>query len=100
MSIFIHLMTNTTMNIDILTEKHQLHKSDTGSGPLQIIGLTARITHLTAHLKTHPKDFHSRRGLIAMTNKRRRLFEYINKHHPTQSVEISKDLGLKRKHVH
>jgi len=57
--------------------KHQKHGKDTGSAPVQIGILTEKIKSLTAHLKTHPKDNHSRRGLIMMVGKRRKLLNFL-----------------------
>ncbi len=59
---------------------HRVHAKDTGSCEVQIALLSARITHLTGHLQKHRKDFHSRRGLIMMSNKRRKLLSYLKRH--------------------
>lgn len=56
---------------------HRKHDSDTGSPEVQIALLTARINQLTEHLKTHKKDHHSRRGLLMMVGRRRRLLDYV-----------------------
>ena len=60
-----------------LIKKYQLHEGDTGSPEVQIAILTAKITYLTDHLKQHPKDHHSRRGLLKMVGQRRSLLNYV-----------------------
>lgn len=60
-----------------LIKQFQKDGKDTGSSEVQIALLTARINHLTEHLRDHRKDFHSRRGLIQMTNRRRKLLNYL-----------------------
>jgi small subunit ribosomal protein S15 len=62
-----------------LVEKFRTHESDTGSPEVQIALLTARITYLTEHFKTHAKDHHSRRGLLKLVSKRRGLLSYLKK---------------------
>ena len=62
-----------------LVEKFRTHESDTGSPEVQIALLTERISYLTEHFKTHTKDHHSRRGLLKMVSKRRRLLSYLKK---------------------
>ncbi len=57
--------------------KHRTHESDTGSPEVQIALLTERISHLTEHLKVHKKDHHSRRGLLMMVGRRRRMLDYV-----------------------
>ena len=57
--------------------EHKLHESDTGSPEVQIALLTARINELTEHLKMHKKDHHSRRGLLMMVGRRRRMLDYV-----------------------
>ena len=59
--------------------EYATHEGDTGSPEVQIALLTERINHLTQHLKTHKKDHHSRRGLLAMVGRRRRLLDYLTK---------------------
>jgi small subunit ribosomal protein S15 len=71
------------------------HESDTGSPDVQIALLSQRISHLTEHLRTHRKDFHSRRGLIAMTNRRRKLLDYVKKHDLDKYKELISRLGLR-----
>lgn len=62
-----------------LIDKFRTHESDTGSPEVQIALLTERISYLTEHFKTHAKDHHSRRGLMLMVSKRRRLLSYLKK---------------------
>ena len=62
---------------DKLIKDHQLHDADTGSPEVQIAILSERIDQLTSHLKNHKKDDHSRRGLLQMVNKRRRLLSFL-----------------------
>ena len=85
-----------TIDKDKLIEEHRLHDKDTGSCEVQIALLTARIVHLTGHLKEHRKDYHSRRGLIAMTNNRRRLLDYLKRTNLEKYSEIIKQLKLRR----
>jgi len=63
----------------VLVSKFQTHAHDTGSPEVQIALLTERITYLTEHFKTHVKDHHSRRGLLRMVSKRRRLLDYLKR---------------------
>ena len=57
----------------------RLHEKDTGSADVQVAVLTERINHLTEHLRTHRKDFHSRRGLLQMASRRRKLLDYLKR---------------------
>jgi small subunit ribosomal protein S15 len=77
-------------------EKHRLHGSDTGSPEVQIALLTDRISHLTEHLKTHKKDHHSRRGLLMLVGRRRRLLDYVRKNDVERYRAIIAKLGLRR----
>lgn len=79
-----------------IIENYRTHDKDTGSSEVQIALLTARITHLTEHLRTHSKDFHSRRGLIAMTSRRRKLLDYVKRHDLEKYNELLKRLSLRR----
>ncbi len=62
-----------------IVDEHRLHESDTGSPEVQIALLTHRIAYLTEHFKSHPKDHHSRRGLLKLVGQRRRLLEYLKR---------------------
>ncbi len=74
----------------------QTHDSDTGSPQVQIALLTARINELSEHLKVHKKDIHSRRGLIKMVDKRRKLLRNFKKKDPDAYQVLIKKLGLKK----
>ncbi len=76
--------------------RFKLHESDTGSPEVQIALLTDRIVHLTEHLKIHNKDHHSRRGLLVMVGKRRRLLNYVKNKDIHRYRSIIKELGLRR----
>ena len=73
-----------------------LHESDTGSAQVQIALLTDRISHLTEHLKVHKHDEHSRRGLLKMVGRRRRLLKYLNNKDPQLYRDLIAKLGLRR----
>ena len=80
---------------DIIAD-NKLHDSDTGSPEVQIALLTARINDLTEHLRTHRKDHHSRRGLLMLVGKRRRLLNYLQRHDLEAYRELIRELGLRR----
>lgn len=80
-----------------LRAAHRRHESDTGSPEYQVAGMTERISHLTNHLKEHPKDFSTRRGLVALVNKRRRLLNYLYREDEGRYVEIVGALGIRHK---
>ncbi len=80
-----------------LIQGYGRHEKDTGSPEVQIAILTERINKLTEHMKKYKKDFHSRRGLIAMVNKRRRLLEYLKETDYQKYLEIADKLNLKVK---
>ena len=71
-------------------------ENDTGSTEVQVSILTTRINSLTEHLKTHKKDFHSRRGLLVMVGQRRRLLDYLNSNSNERYADLIKSLGLRR----
>lgn len=75
---------------------NRTHGTDTGSCEVQVALLSARINHLTDHLRTHRKDFHSRRGLIMMTNRRRKLLAYLRKHDLDRYNALIQKLSLRR----
>ncbi|MCQ3809316.1 MAG: 30S ribosomal protein S15 [Acidimicrobiia bacterium] len=77
-------------------EKHRVHDTDTGSPEVQIALLTERIDHLTEHLKVHVKDHHSRRGLLMMVGRRRRLLDYVKDNDVERYRGIIAELGLRR----
>ncbi len=69
---------------------------DTGSPEVQVAILTERIKNLTAHLQTHKKDFHSRRGLLLMVGQRRRLLDYLKRKKVERYESLIKELGIRR----
>ena len=77
-------------------EQFRQHAKDTGSPEVQIALLSERISYLTSHLKSHVKDHASRRGLIMMVNRRRRLLEYLNRRDPDRYREIVERLSLRK----
>lgn len=79
-----------------LIKEFKLHEKDTGSVEVQISILTKQINELTSHLKTHPKDNHSRRGLLKMVGKRKRLLDYLSKNNNKSYTSLIKKLGLKK----
>jgi small subunit ribosomal protein S15 len=81
--------------VEKIVKEFQRHDKDTGSPEVQIAILTEKINRLTEHMKKHKKDLHSRRGLIAMVNKRRRLLEYLKETDYNKYVEIVKRLGIR-----
>lgn len=80
---------------EIIT-KNRLDEKDTGSPEVQVALLTERINDLTEHLRTHNKDFHSRRGLLMMVGKRRRLLQYLNRVSHDRYKTLIDKLGLRR----
>jgi len=80
---------------ELITE-HRFHDKDTGSPEVQVAILTERIKNLTDHFKTHKKDHHSRRGLLMLVGKRRRLLDYLRKKNVTRYRSLTEKLGLRR----
>jgi small subunit ribosomal protein S15 len=80
---------------EIIAE-NKTHDGDTGSPEVQVALLTARITQLTEHLRTHPKDFHSRRGLLMMVGQRRRLLNYLSSKDINRYRALIAKLGIRR----
>lgn len=78
-----------------IIEEYKTHDADTGSTEVQVAILTARIRELTAHMKIHEKDYHSRRGLLIMVGKRRRLLQYLRKKDFTRYQTLIQRLGLR-----
>jgi small subunit ribosomal protein S15 len=78
-----------------LIKKYQSHPDDRGSAPIQIALLTQRIADLTEHLREHPKDHHSRQGLLKWVGKRRRLLRYLGRTNPEEYRQLNEDLGLR-----
>ena len=76
--------------------EHKTHDKDTGSAQVQIAMLSRQIDDLATHLKKNPKDNHSRRGLLKMVSKRRKLLSYLKKNEPSAYEKLTKKLELKR----
>jgi small subunit ribosomal protein S15 len=93
----INIMSNNS-KIDKQPIIQQFRKSDadTGSSEVQIALLTARITQLTDHLRIHRKDYHSRRGLIALASRRRKLLDYVKRHDLNKYKHMLEQLKLRR----
>ncbi len=79
-----------------IVDEYGSHATDTGSPEVQVALLTERIDHLTEHLKTHQKDHHSRRGLLMMVGRRRRLLDYLQAQNVERYRSIIARLGLRR----
>ena len=79
-----------------LIKEFAVKKDDTGSPEVQVAILSERITNLTDHLKTHKKDFHSRRGLLMMVGQRRRLLDYVKRKKVERYEDLIKRLNLRR----
>lgn len=78
-----------------LTAKFGKNAQDTGSSKVQVAILSERIKELTEHMKSHQKDFHTRRGLLMLVGKRRRLLSYIKKNDINEYRELIKELGIR-----
>ena len=78
-----------------IVERFKRATEDTGSPEVQVALLTARVNLLTDHLKTHKKDFHSRRGLIGMVNRRRKLLSYLKQANLSLYTKLIQDLSLR-----
>ena len=79
-----------------IVEKHGRGPADTGSAEVQVALLTRRINDLTEHLRTHPKDHYSRRGLLKLVGQRRRLLAYLVRHDVDRYRAVISSLGLRR----
>jgi len=79
-----------------IIKKHSRQKGDTGSPEVQIALLTAQIDKLSDHLKEHKKDVHSRKGLLSMVAKRRRLLNYLKRHDEGRYQDLIKSLSLSK----
>lgn len=86
----------TENNKTKILEEHRRHDGDTGSSEVQVALLTARINHLSEHLKTHRKDHASRRGLLKMVGKRSSLLKYLSKTAPDRYQQTIRKLGLRK----
>ena len=88
------MSSNTPVKSETISE-HRLHESDTGSPEVQIALISGRISHLTEHLKVHKKDHHSRRGLLMLVGRRRRMLDYLEKNDVERYRSIITKLGLR-----
>lgn len=79
-----------------IIKKFQIHKSDSGSPDVQIALLTNKINFLSEHFKRHPKDVHSRVGLLRMVNQRRKLLDYLLKKDTKRYHKVIEELGLRK----
>lgn len=86
---------STVQKPEIIAQ-YKTHEKDTGSSEVQIALLSARINHLTEHLRTHRKDFHSRRGLLQMASRRRKLLDYLKRTDLPKYNEMLQKLSLRR----
>ena len=79
-----------------IVKQHRTHDTDTGSPEVQVALLTNRITYLTEHFQSHAKDHHSRRGLLQLVGRRRRLLEYLRKEDRDRYLKLIERLGLRK----
>ncbi|OFV87007.1 MAG: 30S ribosomal protein S15 [Acidobacteria bacterium RBG_16_68_9] len=79
-----------------IVSQYRLHDTDTGSSDVQVALLSERIDYLTEHFKTHPKDHHSRRGLLKIVGQRRRLLDYLKREDQPRYKSAIERLGLRR----
>lgn len=89
-------MTVTAAKKQEIIKENATGKNDTGSPEVQVAILSERINNLTEHMKTHAKDFHSRRGLIMMVNRRRSLLDYLKKNYFARYQALIAKLGLRK----
>ena len=89
-------MTITNEEKKGIIDSYKVHESDTGSTEVQVAIITERIKYLTEHFKSHAKDHHSRRGLLKLVGKRRRLLNYLKKKDIGKYREILEKLGIRR----
>jgi small subunit ribosomal protein S15 len=80
---------------EVITQ-YKINEKDTGSCEVQVALLSARISHLTDHLRVHRKDFHSRRGLLALASRRRKLLDYLKRHDLSRYNDLLQRLGLRK----
>ncbi|MEE8241243.1 MAG: 30S ribosomal protein S15 [Nitrospirales bacterium] len=89
-------MALTTTGKRQLVQQYRQHDTDTGSAEVQIAILTNRISYLTEHFKTHKKDHHSRRGLLQMVSRRRRLLDYLRRGDEGRYRAVLERLGIRK----
>lgn len=83
-------------NKQTIINDYQIHPGDTGSPEVQIALMSGRIAYLTEHFKTHAKDHHSRRGLLKLVGRRRRLLDYLKRKDPKRYQTVIKRLGIRK----
>lgn len=88
-------MSLTSAQVSEIVNDSRLGEKDTGSPEVQVSLMTARILYLTEHFKTHKKDFHSRRGLLALVNKRKKLLRYLKKKDNDRYYALIQKLSLR-----
>jgi small subunit ribosomal protein S15 len=88
-------MTLTSAQKSDIVNEFQLADKDTGSTEVQVSIMSSRISYLTEHFKANKKDFHSRRGLQAIVNKRRKLLKYLKRNDAGRYIKLIKKLGLR-----
>lgn len=91
-----HINMSTSVVKPEIISQYKTHDKDTGSSEVQVALLTARINHLTEHLRTHRKDFHSRRGLLQMASRRRKLLDYLKRNDLPKYNELLQKLNLRK----
>ena len=89
------MVMNTASKAKVI-KKFATGKEDTGSPEVQVAILTSRISELSEHMQTHKKDLHSRRGLLAMVAKRRKLLDYLKSKNEDRYQKLIKELGIRR----
>lgn len=89
-------MTITKEKKEEVISEYQKNGSDTGSPEVQIAILTTRINHLTEHMRSNKKDYSTRRGLLGMVSRRRRLLDYLRKVNPDRYLDIIEKLGIRK----
>ncbi len=89
-------MTKAIANKQEIIGQHRLHDTDSGSPEVQIALLTGRIGYLTEHLTVHKKDFHSRRGLLRLVGRRRKLLDYLRSKDNTRYKQVIERLGIRK----
>ena len=82
-----------------IIDSYRTHESDTGSPEVQVAILSERIRYLTDHFKTHAKDHHSRRGLLKLVGRRRRLLDYLRGKDTERYADLIKRLGIRKKNL-
>ncbi len=89
-------MTTKTATKQEIVKKFQMHEKDTGSTEVQVALLTDRILYLTEHFKEHKKDYHSKRGLLMLVARRKKLLNYLKNKDSKKYMEVLKELNLKK----